>query len=662
MNLGNLKVTLGAETGQFDAALASSQERLKKFGAGSRRVINTVGKFAPVMAAASAAIVAKFTAAQFKAIDANAKLAKSLSTTTGSIATMERAGELAGVSLSGIEQATKDLTRRLSQAAEGTGPAADELDRLGLSAQGLMRLPLDQRVATINSAINEFVPAAERAAAAGRLFGEEGSIAAQRLDPATIAQAAKEAEAFGLAVSDVDAASIERANDSMSTINNVLKGVFRRIAVQVAPIVEHLATLFRDTAIETSGFQEQLGTAMSFSEKAIGFVADAINGIRVGFQGAIVIGNTFNAAMMTVAERIASAFASVLGEITTRLRGMAELINRMPGVDIDTSGLDSFDSRIESMKGQFQDWRATATEAASAAMDKFHEMAMQEVPSERIQQFFEDAREASRAASEQIIRDRQAMLGLEGGEGDEGGSEEMKALQEQQERRLEQLRESLLTEREAEMEHHQQRMEMLKTAFENELMTEQEINELKEREEMRHRSKMTEIAAQGSKDMADQTLKQGHREMQQRQQQMQALQTGVSNILGSMAQENKAFGVAQAIVNTWRGVSESLAAYPMPVAGVMAAASLAAGLQTVRSIQSSSPSGGGAGGGSINSGSAAGQAQQAQQGQQQQGGQQQDRTATVNLSGDVFSRDGVRGLMDQMNELMADGYTGVTVA
>ena len=45
----------------------------------------------------------------------------------------ESAGELAGVSMSGIEQATKDLTRRLSQAAAGTGPAADALDRLGLS-------------------------------------------------------------------------------------------------------------------------------------------------------------------------------------------------------------------------------------------------------------------------------------------------------------------------------------------------------------------------------------------------------------------------------------------------------------------------------------------------------------------------------------------------
>jgi hypothetical protein len=69
--------------------------------------------------------------------------------------------------MSGIEQATKDLTRRLSQAASGAGPAAEALGRLGLSASELLALPLDERVGRINQAIADFVPAAERAAVAG---------------------------------------------------------------------------------------------------------------------------------------------------------------------------------------------------------------------------------------------------------------------------------------------------------------------------------------------------------------------------------------------------------------------------------------------------------------------------------------------------------------
>ena len=88
---------------------------------------------AAAIAAAAAAGVAMVRSG-LATVDAQAKLAQSLGTTVASIQVLERAGELAGVAMSGIEQATKDLTRRLSQAASGAGPAAEALGRLGLSA------------------------------------------------------------------------------------------------------------------------------------------------------------------------------------------------------------------------------------------------------------------------------------------------------------------------------------------------------------------------------------------------------------------------------------------------------------------------------------------------------------------------------------------------
>ena len=174
-------------------------------------------------------------------VDSQAKLAQSLGTTVASIQTLERAGELAGVSMSGIEQATKDLTRRLSQAAAGTGPAADALDRLGLSATDLIALPLDERVGAINAAIEDFVPAAERAAVAGQLFGEEGSIAMSRIDTATLRQATKDVRAFGVVVSAQDAAQIERTNDAISRLGLIWRGLANQLAVAAAPALEAVA-------------------------------------------------------------------------------------------------------------------------------------------------------------------------------------------------------------------------------------------------------------------------------------------------------------------------------------------------------------------------------------------------------------------------------------
>ncbi len=231
--IGALRVNLGLNSAAFNKGLKEADRNLKAMGRQLARVSAVVAT-----AGAGLALFAKNAA---NGIDAQAKLAQSLQTTTASVQNLTRAGELAGVPLSGLEQLAKDLTRRLSQAADGTGPAVDALERLGLSALELSKVSLDQRIAKINAAINKFVPAAQRAAVAGQLFGEEGSIAASRLQPEVIAQATAELEKFGVIVSDVDADGIERANDAFSQLSLITQGVGNRLAVTLAPALENIA-------------------------------------------------------------------------------------------------------------------------------------------------------------------------------------------------------------------------------------------------------------------------------------------------------------------------------------------------------------------------------------------------------------------------------------
>ena len=656
MNLGTLKVKLGANTKEFDGAMRNSTNQVAAFNKRVKMAKKAGAALGAALSAVGVTLVAKFAASHFKAIDASAKLAQSLRTTTGSIQTLERAGELAGVSMQGIEQATKDLTRRLSQAAGGAGPAAEALDRLNLSAQQLANMPLDQRVSTINQAIRDFIPAAEQAAVAGQLFGEEGSIAMSRLDPDVIRTAAEQAEAFGLAVSDIDASTIERANDSMSGIRNVIDGVWRRIATKLAPIVEDLAGRFMAVAMETKGFQSTLNTAMSIGGRAIGGLADGLRGLQVLFMSLQAVNESLKAAFISVASTGLRVFSDMFTTVSDRVQNLAQTLNAIPGVDIDLSGLDTASGSINALSAEFQTLSDEAFGGAEAAWLSVREKLMEEMPSEAMRRYFEEVTAASAAASAQIIADRQAAMGISE-DGEVGpNQEELDAMRESQIKQLEMLRESLLSQKEAEIENHQERLELLRQAMENRLMTEQEINELMEREEQRHRDKLAEIAGDGAKRLADETLRQGERELRERQRQMGALQSGVSNILGAMASENKAFGIAQAIVNTWRGVSESLAAYPWPVSGVMAAASLAAGLQTVRNIQSSSGKGGSSGSsGAISSGGVAASSMQTTSQQPQSEGRG-ERNATVMIQGDSFSREGVMNLAEQLKELSEDGY------
>ena len=66
--------------------------------------------------------------------------------------------------------------------------AVEALRRLRLSAEELQRLPLDARSATIQEALGQFVPKAERAAIASQLFGDRAALVFGRIDSATLRQ------------------------------------------------------------------------------------------------------------------------------------------------------------------------------------------------------------------------------------------------------------------------------------------------------------------------------------------------------------------------------------------------------------------------------------------------------------------------------------------
>jgi hypothetical protein len=247
---------------------------------------------AAAAATAFAAGAAAMVRSGLQVVDAQAKLAQSLGTTVASIQVLERAGDLAGVSMSGIEQATKDLTRRLSQAAAGAGPAAAALERLGLSATALLELPLDERVGRINQAILDFVPAAERAAVAGQLFGEEGSIAISRIDTATLRQATADVRDFGVVVSEQDADQIERTNDAISRLGLVWRGLSNQMAVAAAPALEAVADAMAAIARRTG----PLGQAIQLLFENIGRLASTAAAFAAFIAGRWVAGMVVAAA------------------------------------------------------------------------------------------------------------------------------------------------------------------------------------------------------------------------------------------------------------------------------------------------------------------------------------------------------------------------------
>ncbi|MEQ3671497.1 hypothetical protein, partial [Pseudophaeobacter sp.] len=243
--IGSLRGLLSLESTAFEsgakrgiAAMGNVERRMVRLGntveRQGRRL--ALGLTLPMVGAAAIAVKSSL-----KIVDAQAKMAQSLGTSVQSMQVMSRAADLSGVSIGEVEQATIQLTKRLSQAAAGSGPAVKALDRLHLSAEALQRLPLDERMAKIQDAIARYVPEAERAAVASELFGSRAGLIFTRIDSSALRVATDDVTRFGLAISEVDADQIERTNDALSRMGVVGRGMANQLTVALAPFLEDLS-------------------------------------------------------------------------------------------------------------------------------------------------------------------------------------------------------------------------------------------------------------------------------------------------------------------------------------------------------------------------------------------------------------------------------------
>ena len=364
--LPGLKVKIGADTSDLDRKLSDVQSKLRKFA-----------KAAAIATAAAAAATAALWAKTSAAIDAQAKLAQTLNSPIAGLQVLERAGERAGVSMGGVEQATKDLQRRLSQAAAGTGPAVKALQALGLKAEDLMNMPVDERVALINQRIKQFIPAAQQAAAAGMLFGEEGSLLMQRIDPETIKQAALEIDKFGVALTQAQAQGIEKANDSIGSLMLSFKGTANQLTASLAPSVAELAEKLAALMVQLQPVTNMVGAVLAGAFRLLGNMIDfasenigAITKTAAAFIALKFADMMYTTALQTI------AFARSVSAAKILMRSFNSVVRKSPilllaaalGIAADQMGL--IDEAMAGLKSTFPEFFDAFGDAADGTADE----------------------------------------------------------------------------------------------------------------------------------------------------------------------------------------------------------------------------------------------------------------------------------------------------
>jgi molybdopterin synthase catalytic subunit len=254
--IANLAVSVTANTRGLSKGLRRGRRSLADFGKGVRRIAAGMGALF-----AGGARVVGFTALvknSLQSADALAKTSDKLGLATEKLAGLQHAAELTGAGTRTLDMGLQRMTRRVSEAAQGTGEAQGALRELGLDARKLAKLPVDQQFGEIAEAMEEVKNQSDRVRLGFKLFDSEGVALINTLKGGkkALADYQQEARRLGLTMSRSDAFSIEMVNDSVTGLRAAFKGLGNELAVQLAPLITALSRGFTDLIAAGGGIRE----------------------------------------------------------------------------------------------------------------------------------------------------------------------------------------------------------------------------------------------------------------------------------------------------------------------------------------------------------------------------------------------------------------------
>ena len=221
-------------------------------------------------AVAGAAGIGLLVKSSMQSIDTLGKTAQKLGVTSQALQKLRYASNLAGVETRTVDMAVQRFTRRLSEAANGTGEAKDALKELGLNAKELAKQPLDKQMLKLADAFDDVQSSGDKVRLAFKLFDSEGVAFVNTLEggSAALQQMFQEAEGLGFILSKSAVKGVEQANDAFTKLKTMLGGVINQLVAGLAPAFQAIAETIRVklvNAIKEAGGVEEFGRSLALT-------------------------------------------------------------------------------------------------------------------------------------------------------------------------------------------------------------------------------------------------------------------------------------------------------------------------------------------------------------------------------------------------------------
>lgn len=261
------------ELARADKAARSNSEALQKVG--------RVGAYAATAAAGATVALFKLAEASAETANKTAKAAKGLGVASDGLQKLEFATSRATTATSEqLHKAIGVLTVGLQDAVtKGTGPVAEGLKMIGLTAADLAGQSIDQQFETLSRAVLSLPDANEQAAAAMKLFGQRAGQALAPLlkeGPAALRAYGDEAQRLGLVLDEQALKASEDFVDSVSDMKQTVSAVARDIGIAAIPAFKDAADGVKEWTVENKELIDQnVPKAIDAITTALGGAANA---------------------------------------------------------------------------------------------------------------------------------------------------------------------------------------------------------------------------------------------------------------------------------------------------------------------------------------------------------------------------------------------------
>lgn len=581
--LPEIKVNIGVDTDSLQKGLTDATNKLARFGKQAGAAIAVAGTGAAVGLAA-------LTKAAIDNADALDNMSQRVGVSVEALSRLQYAAKLSDTSIESLQTGFRTLANNMVA-------GSDAFAKLGISitnTDGSMRSSVDI-FSEIADRFAGMEDGALKSALAVDVFGRSGLDLIPMLNAgsAGLAEFARQSDQVGYTLSTQAASGAAQFNDTLDRIGLTMNGVVNKVMVAALPALQSLA----DT-LASPEFAVAAGTLASN-------VINALNAILV------------------VTEKVTNAIDQIFGGpsklSTSQLKKDIEEYQAMLGSGEWLFDRDAVVKKVEDLKSELLARPQKVVESTFDTLGGATTFGSTD-------EMFKSLNPPSKVGGG---------LGTGGGGGTSGGSPAIDAERERIAARLAVIQEGFLSENELLTQKYADDQQLLNDALAKKLLTEQEHQAAIQSLEQQHTDKLSAIrAAAQARDL----------------QSMGSFFGAVGSIMeqggGQMLGIAKAFGAAQALINSYVAASQALADPTVPFWGKAAAfaSMVATGLQAVNSIKGATPGGGGGASPSATSGGVASASM--------------NRTLTVQgiTPGQIFSGDSMRDFMERMLEMQRDGY------